>query len=191
MRSDNITVSMENLTPALNLIERTSDYIGYSHDYSARMRLVGEELLRSVSFILSETEGTLWVETDETNMSIHLKVDGNLCDSTRQKLIEVSKKERNEPPKGIFARIGAFLADAMMADSADYVPYMPCNAWVNGDYAPISLMMEYDVRPQMRQAQAPSEPNDIELSLLKGLADDVRVAARAAHAEIIVLKKLP
>lgn len=108
MKSDIVAVSIADIGNALDLVERTVTYIGYSDDFAGKMRLLAEELIYGNRFIMDEVSASLWVETNDENMEIHLKLEGALTPSTREKLIELSKSQCNEAPKGMLAKIGAF-----------------------------------------------------------------------------------
>ena len=189
MQSDVVSVSPQNIAPALELVERTVTYIGYPREFGERMRLLAEELIGAIRFVLEETSATLWVNTDQTNMEIHLRLEGLLSDAARRKLVDISKCRCNEPPKGLFSRIGAFFSDAFMTDAAEYVPlFMDGNEPIGSYYMPLSLMSGY-------HTAASDIPNDdfkdLEANLLRGLADDVTVCARPSRAEVTVVKRLP
>jgi len=189
MQSDIIAVSADNIAPALDLVEKTVKYIGYSDEYGARMRLLAEELISSIRFVLEETEATLWVDTTATDMEIHLQLEGTLSDAKRDKLVELSKSRSNEPPKGLFARIGAFFSDAFMSDAAEYIPlFTDGTETSNGYYMPLSLLSSYQTPAP---SEKPDEFKDMEANILLGMADDVIVSAHACHAELTVIKKLP
>lgn len=189
MQSDVIAISAENIAPALDLVEKTVNYIGYSADFGARMRLLAEELINSIRFVLEETDASLWVETTSTNMEVHLKLEGTLSDAKRDKLVELSKGRCNEPPKGLFARIGAFFSDAFMSDAAEYIPlFTDGGETANGYYLPLSLMSGYHVPAE---DEGPDELKNVEANILRGMADDVTVCARPSSAELTVIKQLP
>ena len=189
MQSDVVSVSPQNIAPALELVERTVTYIGYPREFGERMRLLAEELIGAIRFVLEETSATLWVNTDQTNMEIHLRLEGLLSDAARRKLVDISKCRCNEPPKGLFSRIGAFFSDAFMTDAAEYVPLFIDGGEGMGSYAmPLSLLTE-EWEPQ--KSAEPAELRDVEANLLRGLADDVTVCARPSQAELTVIKKLP
>ena len=189
MQSDVIAVVADNIAPALDLVEKTVQYVGYPETYGERMRLITEELINSARFVLDETTATLWVDTDAQNMSIHLKLEGALSDATRDRLVELSKCNCNEPPKGLFARIGAFFSDAFMSDAAEYVPLFLDGTEAPGSYyMPISMLSGYH---EPAKDSPPDEMETVELSILRGMADDITVCARPLYAEVTVLKKLP
>lgn len=189
MQSDVISVSLGNIAPALDLVERTVKYIGYPEDYGERIRLLAEELIGSIRDLLEDTDATLWVDTTAQNMEIHLKLEGALSDATRDRLVELSKSCVNEPPKGLFARIGAFFSDAFMSDAAEYVPlFMDGGESSGGYYMPISLLSGYHTPAEEKK---PDDYEGIEANILRGMADDILVSARPSHAELTVLKKLP
>ena len=189
MQSDVIVVSTANIAPALDLVEKTVKYIGYPNAYGEKMRLLAEELISAIRFVLDETKATLWVDTTEQNMEIHIQLEGILSDAARDKLIEISKCRCNEPPKGLFARIGAFFSDAFMSDEAGYVPlFMEGGEAATGYYLPLSLMSGYGAPAGDTQ---PDELKDLEANILRGMADDVTVSARPSRAELTVIKKLP
>lgn len=189
MQSDVIAVSASNISPALDLVERTVTYIGYPASFGVRMRLLAEELIGSVRDLLPDTDATLWVDTTEENMEIHLLLEGALSDATRDRLVELSKCRVNEPPKGLFARIGAFFSDAFMSDAAEYVPlFMDGGESAGGYYMPISLLSGYEAPAAEKK---PDAYEGMEANILRGMADDILVSARASHAELTVQKKLP
>ena len=189
MQSDVIVVSTANIAPALDLVEKTVKYIGYPDEYGGKMRLLAEELISSIRFVLDETKATLWVDTTEQNMEIHILLEGVLSDAARDKLIEISKSRCNEPPKGLFSRIGAFFSDAFMSDESGYVPlFMEGGEASAGYYLPLSLLSGYDAPATDAQ---PDELKDLEANILRGMADDVTVCARPSRAELTVIKKLP
>ncbi|NLI20162.1 MAG: hypothetical protein GX418_01225 [Clostridiales bacterium] len=190
MQSDVISISADSIAPALDMVERTVTYIGYPAEYGARMRLLAEELIGSIRFVLDETKATLWVDTDDTDMEIHLKLEGVLSDATRDKLTEISRRRCNEPPKGLFARIGAFFSDAFMTDAAEYVPmFLDGTSPSAGLTIPLSLLSGYEA-PAVEEAPDDGSPG-LEASILRGMADDVVVCARPSRAELTVKKKLP
>ena len=189
MQSDIITVKADNIAPALDLVEKTVRYIGYSADYGARMRLLAEELISAIRFVLEETFASLWVETNEQNMEIHLRLEGVLSDAARDRLVEIAKGQCNEPPKGFFARIGAFFSDAFLSDATGYVPLFTDGVEnASSYYVPLSLLSGYNAPAQ---EDIPAELKDVEAHILRGMADDVTVCARPSRAELTVIKKLP
>lgn len=189
MQSDQITVSAANIAPALDMVERTVNYIGYTPEFGARMRLLAEELISAIRFVLEETHATLWVDTDGRNMLIHLQLEGMLSDASRDRLVEIARSRCNEPPKGLFARIGAFFSDAFLSDAVGYVPlFMEGGENAGPSLMPISLLSGYDVPAQ---DPVPEELRDVESNILRGMADDVTVCARPTHAELTVVKALP
>ncbi len=191
MRSDVVKVTMLDIAPALDMVEKTAEYVGFPAEFGQKMRLMGEELVRSISFIMDDVDASLWVDTDDANMYIHLKLEGALSDTTREKLVNVSKEQRNEPPKGLFKRIGAFFSDAFMADTAGYVPLFIEGGDMSGSasyFLPLSMLADYEAPAQ---TEAHDDLAGIESNILKGLADDVTVCARTSYAELTVIKKLP
>ncbi len=189
MQSDVIAVSAANIAPALDMVERTVRYVGYPQDYGARMRLLAEELISAIRFVLEETFASLWLDTDDTNMYIHLKLEGVLSDAARARLTELAKSRCSEKPKGLFSRVGAFFSDAFLSDTAGYVPlFMENGEGLSAYYMPLSLIGGYETpAPE----QVPDEMKDVESAILRGMADDVTVCARPSRAELTVIKKLP
>lgn len=193
MRSDDVAVSLDNISPALDMIDRTTHYLGYDDAYCERIRLMGEELVQSCASVLDELQGTVWLDTDGGNMRIHLLLQGSLSNLKKEKLLDISKSGRNEPPKGILKRISAFFEDAFMADVEGYVPALDNVSYFGEPFRPISMTQLYldDVPVHSDLSSEQDELEGIESSLLKKLADDVTVSTHGAKAELIVTKKLP
>lgn len=193
MRSDDVKVSLENLAPVLDMIEKTTLYIGYDEAFAQKMRLIGEELIQSCSHMIDELSAYVWMDTDEKNMYIHLKLEGVLSEAKRDELIEISKSGRNEQPKGLLKRIAAFFETAFMNTADGYVPAWSGYDYTSNQYASVSMMDIYndELRRREERNDTPDELKGIEAAMLKSLADDVTVAARPSTAELTVTKKLP
>ena len=184
MKSDTITISTADIGQVLDLVKRTVSYIGYPDEYAQRMSLLAEELINSNKAVIEETHASLWVETNEENMEIHLKLEGDLSAATREKLVEISKSQCNQPPEGIMAKIGAFFSDAFMQQTAEYTPLFMVDGEIAGNLnTPFSVISNDDTEN--------ATEDDREEHLLKGLADDITVCAWPTHAETVVVKKLP
>src|SRR5512143_229606 len=108
MKSNVIDVTIPEINKSLDLVERTAKTIGYSDEFAAKTRLLTEELINGNRVIIEDVKATLWVETDDKNMEIHLRLQGGLSPVTRRKLAELSLSKCTEPKESLVSRIGAF-----------------------------------------------------------------------------------
>jgi hypothetical protein len=188
MKSNSIAVTIPEMNNALDLVERTVKTIGYSEEFAAKTRLLTEELIIGNRAIIEDVNASLWVETNDQNMEIHLRLEGGLSASTRKKLAELSLSQCTEPSEGIFSRIGAFFSDAFMDQSEGYTPIFLIDGETKNDlFVPYSVLNDH----QLRRVTDYDGMSEAEKTVMMGLADDVTVCAFPKHAELVVAKKLP
>jgi hypothetical protein len=188
MKSNSIAVTIPEMNKALDLVERTVQTIGYSDEFAAKTRLLTEELINGNRAIIEDVNASLWVETNDQNMEIHLRLDGGLSASTRKKLAELSLSKCSEPSEGIISRIRAFFSDTFMEQAEGYTPMF----WIDDEiknelFVPYSVLSDH----QQRRVTDYDGMSEAEKNVMMGLADDVTVCAFPKHAELVVAKKLP
>lgn len=188
MKSDSIEVTIPEMNKALDLVERTVKTIGYSDEFADKTRLLTEELILGNRAIIEDVNASLWVETNDQNMEIHLRLEGGLGASTRKKLAALSLSKCTEPAEGIISRIRAFFSDTFMEQAEGYTPMFWIDDEVRNErFVPYSVLND----SQQRRVTDYEGMSEAEKNVMMGLADDVTVCAFPKHAELVVAKKLP
>lgn len=175
------------------MIEKTAKYCGYGRTDVQKLHTIAQEMISGSAAILDVFKGTMWAETDDAMFSIKLEMTGDFTETERERMIELTRDNRNAMPKGFFAKLGVLLGDALTSDYA--YPLGMSGDMEGGDMlwnaAEIDTMMS-----QMEAEQARRTPEDQALEAeakqtLDKLADDIIVSAHASDALITVRKKLP
>ena len=188
MKSAVIDVSIPDEHKALDLVERTARKIGYPDDIAQKIRLMTEELITGNRTLIEDLDASLWVETNDHDMEIHLKLTGGLSSSTRKNLIELSQDKCKAPREGIFARIGDFFTDTFMENVGGYIPVFMVEGESNyGFPEPYSLLKMHSGKYIVDYKGMDPKDKDAMMEI----ADDVTVCAFKDGAELVVVKELP
>ena len=188
MKTDRIAVTIPEIYKALDLVEKTTRSIGYADEFAAKTRLLTQELILGNRAIIEDVDATLWVETNEKRMEIHLRLEGGLSAATRRKLAELSLSRCMEPPEGVLSRIGAFFSDAFMDQAEGYTPIFLIDGETKNElFVPYSVLEDR----RLKRSDDYHGMSGAEKDVMMGLADDVTVCAYPRHAELVVAKELP
>ena len=192
MKTDVITVSSKGkrMEAALQQVEKVAAYKGLSPKGTLHLRLLTEEML--------DKEGEFWIEDADGEYRLHLRMAARLSPEKREQLLSASSTGKNESAKGLMGRLRAFF---------DW----SCDEDADGFGSPVLLpdAFEYSSSPaldwewSMRRYEAALDAersqdagavqeawDELEKSVVKHVADDVRVAIRSGTVELIIIKKL-
>ena len=200
MKSDSIIVSstgrrMEN---ALNEVEKICAYKNLSGKQALHLRLLTEEMMGMMRSITGETEGEFWIEDEDGTYELHLKVDTRLTSERREKLLSASTSGKNESARGLMGRLRDFFDRGTDEDMSAFTSPLLADSMYDGTF---SSSMEYEwsmmkyveaVRTGVEQddRQAVEAWDELEKSVVRHVADDVRVSIRGRDVEMIIVKKL-
>ena len=198
MKTDIITVSAKGkrMEAALNQVEKVAAYKGLSPKDTLHLRLLTEEMMGLMRSITGETEGQFWIEDEHGEYQLHLQVATRLSTEKREQLLSVSASGKNESARGIMGRLreffdwgcdedydgfsSSFLPDALEHSASPMVDW----EWSMRRYEN-TLTSRIDRDEYAREAW-----DELEKSVVKNVADDVKVAIRNGSVEMIILKKL-
>ncbi len=199
MRSDIIIVSsrggrMEN---ALGQVDKVSTYKGLNSKQALHLRLLTEEMMGMMRSITGETEGKFWIEDDGSTYELHLKVDTRLTSGKREQLLSASSTGKNESARGLMGRLRDFFDRGADEDLASCSSLMLPGMM---DELP-SHSMEYEwtminyveaLKPGVEQEEesAVQAWDELEKSVVRHVADDIRVSIRGREVEMTIVKKL-
>ena len=200
MKTDVITVSSrgKQMEKALEQADKVAAYKGLSAKDALHLRLLTEEMMGMMRSITGEKEGTFWIEDQDGEYQLHLKVRAMLTSEEREQLLAVSSSGKNESAKGLMGRLRDFFDWGSDADLSAYSsPLLLPDAFEQSSSPMLDWewsMSRYEraLSSQMEQGnQTVKEAwDELEKSVVSHVADDVKVAIRSGTVEMIILKKL-
>jgi len=200
MKTDVITVSSRGrqMEKALEQADKVAAYKGLPAKDALHLRLLTEEMMGMMRSITGEKEGTFWIEDQDGEYQLHLKVRAMLTSEEREQLLAVSSSGKNESAKGLMGRLRDFFDWGSDADLSAYSsPLLLPDAFEQSSSPMLDWewsMSRYEraLSSQMEQGnQTVKEAwDELEKSVVSHVADDVKVAIRSGTVEMIILKKL-
>ena len=200
MKTDVIAVSArgKQMETALQQVEKVAAYKGLSAKNTLHLRRLTEEMLGMMRSITGQPEGEFWIEDQDGEYQLHLKVRAMLTSEEREQLLAVSSSGKNESAKGLMGRLRDFFDWGSDADLSAYSsPLLLPDAFEQSSSPMLDWewsMSRYEraLSSQMEQGdQAVKEAwDELEKSVVSHVADDVKVAIRSGTVEMIIIKKL-
>ena len=201
MKTDEITIDSrgKRMETALAQAEKVAAYKGLAGRDALSLRLLTEEMLGLMRALTGEPEGVFWIEDDERGeYRLHLRVRTRLNSEERAQLLSVSSTGKNESAKGLMGRLRDFFDWGSDADLANYSGPLLMPEMYESTSSP-SLdwewsMVRYEDALNTRLAQADPAAkeawDELEKSVVKHVADDVRVSIRNGNVEMVLIKKM-
>ena len=192
-----ITSSGENLGAALDLSRRVAAYSDLSPKNALHLRLLAEEVLGMMRSITGEVNGNFWIEADEDNYKLHLIVDSALSKEKRQQLLGASSSGKNEATRSLMGRLRDFFFRDVDDEIAAYdTSVLAAGAAVDG-FRPVtdwewSLLRYQNTLSDMKaeKPEAAEAWDELEKSVVRNVADDVKISIKGFQTEITIIKKL-
>ena len=198
MKTDVISVSSRGsrMESALLQADKVAAYKGLSARDALHLRLLAEEALGLMRSITGETDGLFWIEDRDDEYELHLQVQAALSEDRRARLLSVSSSGKNESAKGLMGRLRAFFDwdsdEDTAACSSLFLPDMLESSspmldweWSMKRYESILSSRIVQDAPGAQEAW-----DELEKSVVKNVADDVRVYIRSGTVELVILKRL-
>ena len=198
MKTDVISVSSRGsrMESALVQADKVAAYKGLSAKDALHLRLLAEEALGLMRSITGETDGLFWIEDRDDEYELHLQVQAALSEDRRARLLSVSSSGKNESAKGLMGRLRAFFDwdsdEDTAACSSLFLPDMLESSspmldweWSMKRYESILSSRIVQDAPGAQEAW-----DELEKSVVKNVADDVRVYIRSGTVELVILKRL-
>ena len=200
MKTDVIRVSSKGnqIEKALVQIEKIAAYKELSPKNTLQLRLLTEEMMGMMRSITGETEGEFWVEDNDSEYQLHLRVRTRLNSEEREQLLSASSSGRNESARGLMGRIRDFFDWGSDEDLDGFSSSLMLPDMYEHSSSPaLDLewsMLRYESALSGRIAQnddaAREAWDELEKSVVRHVADDVRVFIRNGVVEMIIVKKL-
>ena len=198
----NIFSNGEGRDGALELTERTGAYCGLDSKSALRLRLLSEELIELIRPFAGDLQGDFWLETEGSNIEIHLKTEIPMDLQTRKELLAVSSTGKNAAAKGIIGKIREMIATAtlpddpetrVMADQAlglialgsqvgSHYGGAEAYSWSMTNY--VTCVNTGNIDLEVRQ----EAQDELERSIVANLADEVKVNIVKSEVEVAIYK---
>lgn len=195
MISDKVMVSdkgdvCDGLDAALDVVERTAVYNGFDDTQAHNLRFLAKEMVVGSAVMLDVFTGTMWAQTDDNAFQIVLQMEGTFTQVERDRLISLTRDNKNTLPKGFFAKLGVLLGEAF---SGEYFYPVGAADGLSDAEMEWSAIEIADRIAEMERERDPSEEalGDEAKVVLDTYADDIKVAARATEVTLTVSKTLP
>ena len=170
--------------------EKVAIYNRLNRKDTLQLRLLGEELVSMLPSIISDFSGEFWIETQENNYELCVSVSvENMDFDTRERLIKVSKNNKNAAIVGITGKIRAvFDYMAMGSHNPMIAPTGQYGFSTNIDFSQIWSLQQYKDFVQRDEAED-EEGDEFEKSIIARIADDVIVGVQGKRVNMTIKKK--
>ena len=175
MKSDVVIVDDQGkgFSEALEAAKKTTKYEGLSKQSSLHVQLITEEMLSLSRIVTGAENSSFWIETDGKKFSFHLSTKTVMDQEKKSTLLAAATSRKNEAANSFLGKLRDIIENAMLADP-DHSDDIPED--IMGDLANHEISdTEYD---------------GYERSVLRKLADDIKVAIRGGVVDMTVVKKL-
>lgn len=200
MKTDEITVDSRGarMETALAQAEKVAVYKGLARKDALSLRLLTEEMLGLMRALTGESEGVFWIEDEDGEYRLHLRVRTRLNADERAQLLSVSSTGKNESAKGLMGRLRDFFDWGSDADLAAYNGPLLMPEMYETTSSP-SLDWEWSMvryEDALNRRMAAADPaakeawDELEKSVVTHVADDIRVSIRNGNVEMVILKKM-
>ena len=176
MKSDVIMIDNQGngFRDAVEQTRKTAAFRGLSGKESLHLQLITEEMLSLARSVTGEMKASFWIEGEGNQFDLHLTTETVMDKEKRSLLISSATSRKNEAAKGFLGKLRDAFEEAMTADAVHLS----------------------DALPQDLLADIPSsgfeEPewDGYEKSVLKRLADQVKIGIRGGVVDMTVSKKI-
>ena len=199
MKTDVITVSAKGkqMETALQQVDKVAAYKELSPKNALHLRLLAEEMMSMMRSITGEPEGQFWIEDTNGEYRLHLRVATRLNFEKREQLLSVSATGKNESARGLMGRIRAFFDWGCDEDFGGFAGLLMLPDAFEHSTSPTLdwewSMQRYEdaLSTRIKEDNTALEAwDELEKSVVRHVADDVRVSISGGFVEMIILKKL-
>ena len=199
MKTDVITVSSKGkrMESALAQVDKLAAYKGLSPKDVLHLRLLTEEMMGMMRSITGETNGEFWIEDEDGVYQLHLRVATRLSADEREQLLAASSTGKNESARGLMGRLRDFFdwssdEDLDAVSNPLLLPDMfdSTSPTLDWEWSMIRYENALSARVEKNEAGAKEAWDELEKSVVKHVADDVKVSIRSGIVEMIIYKKL-
>ena len=170
------TISIDNrgngFADAVVETRKVAEYQGLTGKESTRLQLITEEVLSLARSITGEMEASFWIESTGKNFELHLGTKTVMDSEKRSLLLSAASSRKNDAARTFVGYLRDVFERAMVPEvdqSANEIPYELLKDMPN-------------------HVIEDAEWDGYEKSVLRRLADDVRIAIRGGSVDMTVTK---
>ncbi|MBR3018657.1 MAG: hypothetical protein IKH57_16520 [Clostridia bacterium] len=199
MKTDVIVVSSKGtkMEAALEQAEKVAAYKGLTPRDALHLRLLTEEMMGMMRSLTGETEGEFWIEDEENEYRLHLRVHTRMDSGKRGQLLSAASSGKNESARGLMGRLRDFFdrgADEDISSLASpLLPGMythPTTHALDWEWSMARYEDALSVQIRRDDSKAKEAWYELEKSVVAHVADDVKVSIQGRQVEMIIIKKL-
>ena len=171
MKTDIIKISNSGsgFQSAIEQTLKASQYRGLSHKEEMQLRLCTEEMLSLVRSVTGGLQANFWVESEGKNFSLHLSAKTVMDREKRENLIASATSHKNEAANSFLGRLRDAFESALLSDADNSIPEDALDDLANH----VIEIPEWD---------------EYEQSILRSVADDVKIGIRGGVVDMTVSK---
>ena len=154
---------------------KVAAYDGLDRHNTTRLKLITEEMLSLVRMVTGETDMSFWIEIIDGLYQLHLSTKTLMDSEKRYLLIASSSSRKNDAAKSLLGKLRDKFEEALLAEPALAYP---------GSNIPLDLAQDIFYHP----LEDP-EWDKYERSVLKKLADDIKISIRGDKVDITISKR--
>lgn len=175
MKSDAITIDNKGagFREAVEETKKVAAFRGLNHQDSIQLQLLTEEMLSMARSVTGEMCATFWLESEGPQFDLHMTTKTVMDAEKRRQLISASSSRKNDAATSFLGKLRDIFEEALVSE-VDY-SYNEIPADIQADLANHPI--------------ADTEWDGYEKSILRRVADDIKIAIRGGEVEMIVSKK--
>ena len=198
MKTDVISISGQKkmMEAASGQADKVAAYKGLPEKEAMHFRLLTEEMMGLMQSVTGASEGQFWIEDENGEYQLHLQVRTFLSMEKKEQLLSVSASGKNESAKGLMGRLREFFDLGADGDAGTSSPFLPdmyehtSSPMLDWEWSMRSYETALSARVAKDEPGAQEAWDELEKSVVKKVADDVKVYIRRGTAELVILKKL-
>ena len=173
MRSDIVTIdnSGKGFENATAQAKKVAVYKGLEGMEAVQLQMLTEEMLSLAHSIAGEVKASFWIEFETAQADLHMTTNAVLDKEQRAELIATSTSRKNEAARSFLGMLRDKFEEAMASDAEHYelpndiLADLPFNTFESPDW------------------------DGYERSILRKLADDIRIGIQGTTVDITVSKR--
>lgn len=171
MKSDvvNIDNRGNGFGDALEQTVKVAQFRGLDHKQALQLRLCTEELLSLARSVTGELQAIFWLESEGMRFDLHLSTKTVMDKEKRNNLIASATSRRNEAAGSFLGKLRDAFEAAIVSEPDNSIPDDAMDDMVN------------------REIEIP-EWDEYEQSILRSVANEVRIAIRGSMVDMTVSK---
>ena len=175
MKSEVVVVNKQGkgFSDALVAAKKSAEYEGLAKQSSLHVQLITEEMLGLARVVTGADSSSFWIETEGKKFSFHLSTKTVMDQEKKSELLAAATSRKNEAAKSFIGMLRDAIENAMLADPD------------HSDDIPEDIMADLANREI-----EDTEYDGYERSVLRKLADEIKVGIRGGEVDMTVVKKL-